>query len=165
MAWSMRIAGPVLVVLLSTGCATSTPVADAIRVRGSVYTDFRVDLPCDAQRPPAELTGVRLTFRDDRGAVVGTAVTAAPVVIELPRGPGTETWAHGGCRFAAPYEVVLPRLETYTADVMPSERSIAEGGGSFTGIESIPEQSASRQDLEASDLIWTFEAPPEFAVP
>jgi hypothetical protein len=165
MAWSSRVVGPALLVLLSAGCAASTTGPDTIRVRGSVYTDFRVDLPCDAQRPPAELTGVRLTFRDDSGAVVGTAVTAAPVVIELPRGPGTETWAHGGCRFAAPYEVALPRLEAYTANVMPSERSIAEGGGSFTGIEAIPEQSASRADLEASDLVWTFEAPPEFTVP
>src|SRR5687767_15971895 len=119
------VAVAVALVIALAGCGSSEPPGpDQLRLSGSIFTDFRVDSPCAEQRPPPELTGVELTFKDAAGKVLGTALTGLPDVVELPKGPGTETWVHGGCRIFAPYAAILPLAESYSVDFKPNAAQI-----------------------------------------
>ncbi|HVL54364.1 MAG TPA: hypothetical protein VM344_08910 [Vitreimonas sp.] len=135
-----------------------------VNVRGTVYTDFRVDTPCESQTGPAELSNIVLTFEDAAGRVVGTARTGGLQVEELPIGPGTETWTHGGCRFFAPYSVTIPVAESYAVEFDPPEPAF-RAGGYFSGTEELSRQTASHDDLIRSGYVWSFEVPPSFVVP
>jgi hypothetical protein len=154
-----------LVVALA-GCESSeTPDPDQLRLSGSIYTDFHVDAPCAEQRPPPELTGVELTFKDPTGKVLGTALSGLPDVLELPKGPGTETWAHGGCRVFAPYAAILPLAESYSVDFKPSAAPRAPNQPYFEGVDQIEPQTATMAELASRGFRWDFEAPPAFVVP
>lgn len=52
---------------------------DSVAVRGAVYSDHKMDQPCEAQsknqmRPDA-LAGIEMTFTSTDGAVLGSTVT------------------------------------------------------------------------------------------
>lgn len=148
------------------GCQlVEAPETDEIRLSGAIYTDFRVDTPCAEQQAPAELTGVELTFKDEAGTVVGTALTGLPDGDELPKGPGTETWAHGGCRIFARYAVVMPLAERYSVEFTPSSLPRPANRPYFQGVDLLESQSATMAELAGRGFRWDFEAPPAFVVP
>jgi hypothetical protein len=162
----VRAALPVMaaaVAIVLVACSTEAPPADGeIRLSGSIYTDFIVDTPCDEQQAPVELTGVELAFRDPAGKLLATAVTGPPTHRELPKGPGTETWAHGGCRMLAPYAVILPAAERYSVEFKPRDVPRPIGRPYFQGVDMLEPQSATMADLASRGFTWHFEAPAAF---
>jgi hypothetical protein len=163
-AGSLAIAAAMAFVLVA--CSTDAGQADGeIRLSGSIYTDFLVDTPCDEQQAPIELTGVELSFTDPAGTLLATAVTGPPAHRELPKGPGTETWAHGGCRMLAPYAVILPAAESYSVRFKPRDVPRPIGQAYFQGVDMLEPQSASMADLASRGFTWHFEAPAAFVAP
>ncbi len=146
------------------GCSFGLASPAHVTIDGSVYTDLRVDLPCDQQVGPAELVGITLSFEGPDRAVLTHALTEPLVVLELPRTAETASWAHGGCRFAAPYRATMPPATTYSVTFFPRDAGAGPDTG-FTGVDSLEPQTLRHADLEAAQFVWTFEAPPEFAVP
>src|ERR687898_1264132 len=106
----------VFAVFMLAACQASPPEPSGLVLSGAVYTDLQVDAPCERYPAPRELAGVGLVFKDQAGTLLGEARTGAIQVQELPKGPGTETWAHGGCRFLAPYSATLPVAESYSVE-------------------------------------------------
>lgn len=157
----------VLVALaIALGGCDATPEKQELRLSGSIYTDFRVDLPCEEQQAPAELTGVEISFKDAAtDKALGTPLTGLPARLELPRGPGTETWAHGGCRMSAPYLVILPLAETYSVQFRPSSVPRPANRPYFQGVDLLEPQPATIAELAHRGFTWDFEAPPAFVVP
>ena len=148
------------------GCQlVDAPDANELRLSGSIYTDFLVDTPCAEQQAPAELTGVEISFKDAAGNPLGTALTGLPESLELPKGPGTETWAHGGCRIYARYLVILPLAETYSVEFTPSSLPRPPNRPYFQGVDLLVPQSATMAELADRGFTWDFEAPPAFVVP
>lgn len=145
------------------GCGPAVGPGDQVTIDGSLFTDFIVDQPCDRQVGPPELVGVRLTIRAGAGEILGQVATGALRAIELPKGPGTATWSHGGCRFAAPFSVSLPPAATYEVTFEAAAAGSSTSG--FIGVDALEPQSVSHADLEAAGFVWTFEVRPEFAVP
>lgn len=156
----------IAIVIAPGGCELNTaPAAKELRLSGSIYTDFLVDSPCTEQPAPGELSGVELTFRDAAGAPLGAALTGRPERRELPKGPGTETWAHGGCRMFARYAVILPLADSYSVQFTPSSRPRPANRPYFQGVDLLEVQSATTADLAGRGFSWDFEAPPAFVVP
>ena len=164
-SWRVRtVAMSILIALV--GCQADTASeGNALRLSGSIYTDFLVDSPCAQQPVPAELTGVEIAFKDAAGAHLGTAVTGPPERLELPKGPGTETWAHGGCRLYAGYVVTLPIAESYSVEFTPSDVPRPVNRPYFQGVDLLEPQSATMADLQARGFKWDFEAPSAFVAP
>ena len=164
---SWRVTAAAFSILIAlTGCQADTASeAKGLRLTGSIYTDFLVDSPCAAQPAPAELSGVEISFKDAAGAHLGTASTGPAERVELPKGPGTETWAHGGCRMYARYLVILPLVDAYSVDFTPSSLPRPANRPYFEGVDLLEPQSATMADLEARGFRWDFEAPPAFVVP
>lgn len=162
-----RVTAVAIAILIPpAGCQLETAsVAKELRLTGSIYTDFLVDSPCADQPAPAELSGVEISFRDAAGAHLGTALTGPPERHELPKGAGTETWAHGGCRMYARYLVILPPTETYSVEFTPSSMPRPANRPYFQGVDLLTPQSATLADLAARGFRWDFEAPPAFVVP
>lgn len=150
------------IVVGACGLGSSSP--EPVVINGSIYTDFRIDLPCEQQTAPTELVGVILTVRDGSGEVIGQAATREVVGIELPRTPETQAWANGGCRFAAPYTVAVTKSEAYAIAFTPADLGNRPGTG-FTGVEDLEPQTLTHEELAAAQFVWTFEASPTFAVP
>lgn len=156
----------IAVAILLGGCQlVEAPDADELRLSGSIYTDFRVDTPCNEQQAPAELTGVEISFKDADGKPLGTALTGLPERLELPKGPGTETWAHGGCRIFARYALIMPLAESYSVEFTPSSVPRPANRPYFQGVDLIEPQTATMADLAERGFKWDFEAPPAFVVP
>jgi hypothetical protein len=156
----------VAIVIARGGCRLDTnPVAKELRLSGSIYTDFLVDSPCAEQPVPQELTGVEISFANAAGAHLGTALTGLPERLELPKGPGTETWAHGGCRMLARYAVILPLAEGYAVEFTPSSVPRLPNRPYFQGVDLLEPQSATMADLADRGFTWDFEAPPAFVAP
>lgn len=155
---------PLLSALGACGGAVGPATPGSIDLRGSVYTDIHADMACDPAAGPPELVGITLTFRDATGGEIGQATTGSLTTSELPKGPGTETWSHGGCRFEAPYAVLLPPADTYAVEFTVPEPA-NPGGGYFTGTDHLVPQSAGHADLVSSGFVWSFEVPPEYVVP
>ena len=108
--WLVATTAVMAAVTIIIGCDRATgPETSEVRLSGSSYTDFHVDSPCAEHPAPPELTGVKITFADPAGAAVGAAVTGSLQRQELPKGPGTEARAHGGCRMLAPTASRCPR--------------------------------------------------------
>ena len=165
--------GAAALIVAVSACGLGADSPALVTIDGSIYTDFRVDLPCDEQQGPPELVGVGLTFREATTggdvregpeAVLGATQTASLVVLELPRTAETATWAHGGCRFAAPFRVRLPPAPAYTVAFTPADLGGATGTG-FIGVDELEPASMSHEDLAAAQFVWTFEAPPSYVVP
>jgi hypothetical protein len=144
------------------GAGEQAPGPGELRLTGSIYTDFRIDTPCEEQQAPVDLTGVELSFRDAAGTLLGTAVTGPPAHLELPKGPGTERWAHGGCRMFAPYAVTLPAAESYSVEFKPRDIARPIGQPYFQGVDMLEPQSATTADLASRGFTWHFEAPAAF---
>ncbi len=156
----------VALVIAMGGCVSrEASNLDELRLSGSIYTDFQVDAPCVEQRPPAELTGVELSFKDAAGKVLGTALTGLPEVLELPKGLGTEAWAHGGCRIFARYAVTLPLADGYVVEFKASPVPRPANQPYFEGVDRLEPQSATPAELANRGFRWDFEAPPAFVVP
>lgn len=156
----------VAIVIALGGCQlVDAPVARELQLSGFIYTDFRVDMPCAEQQAPPELTGVELSFKDGAGKLLGTALTGLPERLELPKGPGTETWAHGGCRMFARYGVILPLADSYLVEFTPSSLPRPANRPYFQGVDLLESQTATMADLAARGFKWDFEAPPAFVVP
>lgn len=156
----------VAIVIALGGCQlVDAPDPDALRLSGSIYTDFLVDTPCGEQQAPAELTGVEISFKDAAGKLLGTALTGLPEHFELPKGPGTETWVHGGCRIFARYAVILPLADSYSVAFTPNGLPRAADRPYFEGVDLLEPQTATMADLATRDFKWDFEAPPAFVVP
>ena len=148
------------------GCQlVEAPERNDVRLSGSIYTDFHVDRPCAEQQAPAELTGVEISFKDSAGKLLGTALTGLPEGLELPKGPGTETWAHGGCRILARYAAILPLADSYSVAFKPSPVPRPANRPYFQGVDLIEPQTATMADLASRGFKWDFEAPPAFVVP
>lgn len=149
------------------GCQLdAAPDRKDMRLSGAIYTDFRVDLPCEDQEAPVELTGVELSFKDaSTGRALGATLTGRPERLELPKGPGTETWAHGGCRMYARYQVILPLAERYSVEFTPSSVPRPANRPYFQGVDLLEPQSATIAELADRGFTWDFEAPPAFVVP
>src|SRR5688500_10882368 len=109
---AMRLRLALALALASIGCAT-TAETDPIGVGGVIFTDFPVQSTCAELPPLRELSGVALTFVDERGRVLAEARTGEVRADDLPRGDGMAGWRAFGCRFAAPYSVQLPRADRY----------------------------------------------------
>lgn len=132
-------------------------------LRGAVYTDMRVGMPCNEQTAPRELSGIGLRFVDATGAVVGTALTGPVQARELSGRPGAGGDDDAGCRFSAPYAVTVPTIPSYTVEFEvpdPPER-----GGYFSGTEELKTQTISRDELADRQFDWSFEVPPSYVVP
>lgn len=156
----------VAIVIALGGCQlVEAPERDELRLSGSIYTDFLVDTPCAEQQPPPELTGVEISFKDAAGRLLGTALTGLPESLELPKGPGTETWAHGGCRIFARYAAVLPLADSYSVEFKPSPVPRPANRAYFQGVDLIEPQTATMADLANRGFKWDFEAPPAFVTP
>jgi hypothetical protein len=128
-----------------------------VMVRGSVFSDFRVDLPCQEQQgsAPEELSGIRMTFRDDAGTPLA----------DTRSGPLESQQLDYGCRFLARYSVALPQASGYQVEFDPPEPRELPGGGFYQGAEDLGPESISYQELEEQGFEWSFEAEPLFAVP
>ena len=163
----LRVAAVYAVAIALSGCDLVTaPEPEELRLSGSIYTDFRVDLPCNEQQAPVELTGVELSFKDAvTGQALGATLTGLPERLELPKGPGTETWAHGGCRMYARYLVILPLAERYSVEFTPSSVPRPANRPYFQGVDLLEPQSATITELADRGFTWDFEAPPAFVVP
>ena len=156
----------VVALAIALGGCGATPESQGLRLSGSIYTDFRVDLPCEEQQAPAELTGVELSFKDAAtGQALGTTLTGPPERLELPKGPGTETWAHGGCRMYARYLVILPLAEGYSVQFTPSSAPRPANRPYFQGVDLLEPQSATMAELADRGFTWDFEAPSAFVAP
>ena len=154
------------IVIALGGCQlVDAPDANEVRLSGSIYTDFLVDTPCAEQQAPAELTGVEISFKDEAGNPLGTVLTGLPERLELPKGPGTETWAHGGCRMLARYLVILPLTKSYSVQFTPSSLPRPPNRPYFQGVDLLEPQSATLAELADRGFTWDFEAPPAFVVP
>ena len=161
-----RLVVAIAIVMSLGGCQlVERPTADELQLSGSIYTDFRVDMPCTEQQAPAELTGVELSFKDGAGKLLGTALTGLPERVELPKGPGTETWAHGGCRIFARYGVILPLADSYLVDFTPTSLPRPANRPYFEGVDLLEPQTATMADLADRGFRWDFEASPAFVVP
>jgi|SRR5687768_12080731 len=149
------------------GCQPdAAPERKGVRLSGTIYTDFQVDLPCEEQEAPVELTGVELSFKDAlTGRALGATLTGLPERLELPKGPGTETWAHGGCRMFARYLVILPLAERYSVEFTPRSLPRPANRPYFQGVDLLEPQTATMADLASRGFTWDFEAPPAFVVP
>lgn len=143
------------------GCIGEAGPGDTVAVAGAIYTDMHVDLPCaeveDQFHSTAGgrgLTGIGLTFRDDRGEVLGQGRTLDLQTRQLA----------DGCRLLAPYRVQLPPAASYRVTFEVPE--VANPRGSyFSGTDELTEQSISAAQLEAADYEWSFEVPPSFVTP
>jgi hypothetical protein len=146
--------------------ATMAPTPGGVTITGALYVDVVVDLPCDEQQGPSELSGVGLTFTDGTGVVLGRAATGALQVQDLPPGrPGTEGWANAGCRFFAPYSVTTVPVQAYRVEFSAAPPRVGPGGGYFQGVLELAPQAISHDDLAAMAFTWTFEVQPSYAVP
>lgn len=154
---SSKMLGVVLAVgLLLAACGAATGGGEVL-LRGSIFSDFRVDLPCQEQQDsaPEKLLGILMIFRDDAGAPLA----------ETRTGPLESEELDYGCRFLARYSVQLPRAAGYRVEFDPPEPREMPGGGFFQGAEDLGPQSISYQELEERRFEWSFEAEPVFAVP
>ncbi len=163
--WRVVAVAAAIVITLGACQLVEAPEPDGLRLSGSIYTDFRVDTPCAEQQAPAELTGVEISFKDGSGNLLGTALTGLPEGLELPKGPGTETWAHGGCRIFARYAVIVPLADSYSVEFKPSPLPRPANRPYFQGVDLIEPQTATMADLASRGNTWDFEAPPAFVVP
>jgi hypothetical protein len=162
---SSSLLGTAIVIALGACQLVGVEEPKEVRLSGSIYTDFRVDMPCADQQPPAELTGVEISFKDAAGKMLGTALTGLPEHDELPKGPGTETWAHGGCRIFARYAVIMPLADSYSVEFTPSSLPRPANRPYFQGVDLLEPQSATMAELASRGFKWDFEAPPAFVVP
>lgn len=145
------------VALSSCGTATESDPG-RIALSGAIYTDFRTDEGCaeytEPSHLPSALAEVVITFTDGSGEVIGSIVPGRLDRLDIAR----------GCRFLAPYEIVLPRIAEYHVDFDAPD---PDPGlvGYFDGANALQSQVATLADLEADGLTWIFEAPPQFVVP
>jgi hypothetical protein len=165
-SWSLTaLTALVAPALVLGGCADpAEPATGEVRLSGSIYTDAVIDVPCGTHQAPPELTGVELSFTDTTGMPIGRALTGAPAVMELPKGIGTEGWAHGGCRYFAPYAVALPVSDAYTVTFTPVAIDRPAGAGYFDGVNQLAPQTITAADLAAAQFVWNFLAPNSFVV-
>jgi hypothetical protein len=145
--------------LLLAGCGgIFGRASDDVRVTGAVFSDHRVDLPCEEQASdpmrPQELSGIRLLFADGMGNRLGDAVT------------GELRWRRldYGCRFFAEYSVTLFRSAEYHVDFDPPQPRDIQGA-MFLGAEDLEPQRIRHAELEEQAFEWSFEAEPSYAVP
>lgn len=128
-----------------------------LALRGSVYSDHRVDQPCETQAGhelrPDPLAGIRLTFTSDQGASLATAVT----------GPLRWEDLEYGCRFFAEYAAELPESADYRVAFEPQPP--ASSVGYFSGAEDLEPQQITHEQLTANGGVWSFEAMPSYVVP
>ena len=158
-----QVVGVVAAVTLA-GCELIAPPG-GVGLTGAVYTDVHVDAPCEGQQGPEELSQVVLTFSDPSGSVLGTATTGPLSVEEMPHGPGTEGWAHGGCRFLAAYAVRLPVADAYAVEFDPPDPPANPNAGYFDGANQLEPATTTYAELAADGFTWSFEAPPAYVVP
>lgn len=154
-----RIAALLACAVALSSCGTAPQVdPDNVALSGAIYTDFRTDQGCAEYTQPAQLPSalaeVVITFTDGAGSVVGSVVPGRLDRMDLAR----------GCRFLAPYEIVLPRIDEYHVDF---EAPDPDPGlvGYFDGANALQPQETTLAQLEADGLTWIFEAPPQFVVP
>ncbi len=128
-----------------------------LSLRGSVFSDHRVDQPCETQAAnplrPDPLAGIRLTFSSAEGDVLGTAVT----------GPLQWEDLEYGCRFFADYVVELPESVEYHVVFDPEPPPTTDAY--YSGAEDLEPARITRQQLAASGDAWSFEAMPSYVVP
>lgn len=139
-----------LVLLASCGYGLAGLPAGA-DVEGMVYSDFPVDMTCEAQAAtgsrPDELSGISITFTDHAGTVLGQTSTGALESEDLI----------GGCRFFARYGVTLPPSSSYKATFeVPSGRE-------SVWLE-VAEQRITEEQLETAGHRWDFKAVTTFTV-
>jgi hypothetical protein len=131
---------------------------DEISITGTVFSDHRVDLPCEEQAAdpsrPEGLSRLRLRFTDGRGDLVGAAVTEELQWRELDY----------GCRFFAAYSVTLPRRVEYRVTFEPRPPRDVDGA-MYLGAEDLEPQRISLAELERRGFEWSFEAEASYAVP
>ncbi len=154
-----RVAALVVCAVVLSSCgATPQTDPDTVALSGAIYTDFRTDQGCSEYTEPAHLplalAGVVLTFTDEGGEVVGSVVPGRLDRMDLAR----------GCRFLAPYEIALPRLDRYHVDFDAPD---PDPGlvGYFDGANALQPQETTLAELELDGMTWIFEAPPQFVVP
>lgn len=128
-----------------------------VSLRGSVFSDHRVDQPCETQAAnplrPDPLAGIRLTFSNAAGDVLGTAVTGALQWEDLEY----------GCRFFAGYAVELPEAPEYHVAFDPEPPVTTDAY--YSGAEDLQPARITRDDIVANGNTWTFEALPSYVVP
>lgn len=143
--------------VVACGAAAGSEDADTVSMRGSVFSDHRVDQRCETQAAssmrPDPLAGIQLTFTGIDGSVLGTAVTGSLQWQDLDY----------GCRFYAEYVVELPESAEYhvTFEPVPPVGS----GGFFWGAEELQPTSITHQQLAANGDTWSFEAMATYVVP
>ncbi len=144
--------------LAASGCAATGERAVAVRLHGEVFSDHRIDQPCDEQAAapsrPEELSGILLVFTDSAGLEMGRATTGELEWRELAP----------GCRFVATYAVDLPHADRYQVTFDPPEPRVV-GGMSFVGAEELHPATVSLVELEATGFEWSFEVAPTYVVP
>jgi len=152
----MALAGAT-VLLVACGGLFGRP-GDKVSITGTVFSDHRVDLPCEEQAAdplrPEELSGIRLRFTDGRGELLGGAVTEELQWRELDY----------GCRFFAAYSVTLPRRVEYRVTFEPRPPKDIHGA-MYLGAEDLEPQRISLAELEQRGFEWSFEAESSYAVP
>ncbi len=152
----VAIAG--LIATSACASADAIPRGAAVAIRGSVFTDHRMDAPCEVQaanliRPDA-LSGMVLTFTTEAGQSLGTAVT----------GPLQWTDLDYGCRFHAEYALDVPTAAGYVVDFEPTVKP-PPAGGYYSGADDLVPTYISHADLIAAAGVWSFEAMPSYVVP
>lgn len=145
-----------LSLLLLSACGSVSP--GSVTVEGMVYSDHRVDLPCEEQAAlptrPEELSEIVLRFSDQTASPLAEATTGLLEWEELDH----------GCRFLARYRVTLPKAEVYRVEFYPPPPRELDGSY-FEGAEVLEPQEISLAELEAAGRRWNFEAPPSYVVP
>ena len=133
-----------------------------VELKGALYIEFNMDSPCRVSDAPPELAGVTLRFRTPEGAL--TETVSGPIAYQLLEfGEGTAGWQYPGCRYFSPYEVALPRAESYTVTFRDAQPDNDDGTG-FVGIEymSRTDHVITLEALEANDFLWDFEVEPSY---
>ena len=159
------VRGPLLAVALvalavtAAACEAVIP-SSGTSLSGAIFTDLRVDMPCDDPGAPARLAGIGLTFRGPDGVVLGTTRTGAVRAEHLPADPAE---AGPGCRYSARYAVTLPAAASYTVDFDVPDPPAR--GGYFSGTDELRTQTLTRDELARRGSVWSFELPPSYVVP
>lgn len=146
----------------AAACEAVAPSQGPDVVRGAIYTEMQGGPPCEPASAPRELAGIRLTFSDGSGAVLGGAITSTLVAEKLgPAGAGAA--GDAPCRYASLYEVALPSRPAYTVDFDVPEPPAR--GGYFSGTDELTSETISREALESAGFTWSFEVPASYVVP
>jgi hypothetical protein len=162
----VRASAAILLGVVLGACAQASPPASpspaVIVVAGVLYTDVRIDATCADQPAIRELSGVLLTVRDDAGTVLAQTTTGPLGAQELPQAEGMVGWRAFGCRFAAPWQAELPPADWYTLEARPGPLDPELG---FAGIEHLPPQRVSADQLASTGFRWDVEVQPTYVVP